>query len=137
MGRKNNSTRKKQKSQSQNAGKSFKGTLDITRSGMGFVIVPDNDTDILIRPNDFHTAMHGDTVLVKIKNDGGGGRRMQGEVVKILERKRTEFIGQIQLNENFAFFIPESDKPMPDFFIPLANLQKAKNDDRVVAKLVK
>jgi ribonuclease R len=137
MGRKNNSTRKKQKSQLQHAGKSFKGTLDITRSGMGFVIVPDNDTDILIRPNDFHTAMHGDTVLVKVKSGNGSGRRMQGEVVKILERKRTEFIGQIQLNENFAFFIPESDKPMPDFFIPLSNLHKAKNHDRVVAKLIK
>lgn len=137
MGRKNNSNRKKQKHQQQYAGRTFKGTLDITRSGMGFVIVPDNDTDILIKPNDFHTAMHGDTVLVKVKNVSGSGRRMQGEVVEILERKRTEFIGQIQLNETFAFFIPESDKPMPDFFIPLSNLQKAKNHDRVVARLIK
>ena len=49
MGRKN-STKKKNKG-SESAGKTFKGTLDITRSGMGFVIVPDMETDILIRPN--------------------------------------------------------------------------------------
>lgn len=133
MGKKN-SSRKKNRNSSRE-GKLFKGQLEITRSGMGFVIVPELETDILIRPGDFSTAMHGDTVAVKIKP--GGGRRQQGEVVQVLERKRTEFIGNIQLNETFAFFIADSDKPMPDFFIPLGQLNKAKNGDRVVARLVK
>ncbi|MET0298179.1 MAG: ribonuclease R, partial [Flavitalea sp.] len=132
MGRKNNS-KKKQKNSS--AGKALKGTLDITRSGMGFVIVPNMDTDILIRPNDFNTAMHGDTVVVRIKP--GGGKRQQGEVVEVTERKRKEFIGKVQLNETFAFFVAESDKPMPDFFIPLGSLNNAKDGDRVVARLLK
>ncbi|MCG2616670.1 ribonuclease R [Terrimonas sp. NA20] len=133
MGRKNNSKKKHNKSNG-SEGKTFKGKLDITRSGMGFVIVPDMETDILIRPNDFNTAMHGDTVLVRVS---GGGRRLQGEVTEVMERKRKEFIGQIQMNETFAFFIAESEKPMPDFFIPLGNLNKAKNNDRVLARLVK
>ena len=63
-----NSTKKKQKNSSDSAGKTVKGKLDITRSGMGFVIVPEQETDILIRPSDFNTAMHGDIVRVKIKN---------------------------------------------------------------------
>jgi len=133
MGRKNHS-KKKHKIQN-NSGKTFKGTLDITRSGMGFVIVDAMDTDVIVRPNDFNTAMHGDTVLVRTKS--GGGRRMQGEVIEVLERKRKEFIGQLQMNETFAFFVAESDKPMPDFFIPLQNLNKAKDQDRVVARLLK
>ncbi|MBN8863586.1 MAG: ribonuclease R [Sphingobacteriales bacterium] len=133
MGRKNNS-RKKNKQRGAD-GKLYKGTLDITRSGMGFVIVPNQETDILIRPADFNTAMHGDTVLVKIKP--GGGRRLQGEVTEVMERKRVEFIGQLQVSENFAFFVAESDKPMPDLFIPLNQLNNAKNGDRVVARLVK
>lgn len=102
---------------------------------MGFVIVPNQETDILIRPADFNTAMHGDTVLVKIKP--GGGRRLQGEVTEVVERKRVEFIGQLQVSENFAFFVAESDKPMPDLFIPLNQLNNAKNGDRVVARLIK
>jgi ribonuclease R len=133
MGRKN-STKRKGRGQ-ENAGKSMKGKLDITRSGMGFVIVPDMETDVLIRPGDFNTAMHGDTVIVRIKD--GNGRRMQGEVMEVLERKRTEFIGQIQVNNDFAFFVPDVEKPMPDFFIPLASINKAKNEDRVVVRLVK
>lgn len=133
MGRKN--TTKKKHKVNGTAGKTFKGVLDITRSGMGFVIVPDMETDIMIRPNDFNTGMHGDTVIVRV--NGGGGRRMQGEVIEVLERKRKEFIGQLQMNENFAFFVAESEKPMPDFFIPLSNLNNAKDKDRVLARLLK
>lgn len=133
MGRRNSAKKKHKNSSS--AARTYKGTLDITRSGMGFVVVPDLETDILIRPNDFNTAMHGDTVLVKVKS--GGGRRMQGEVVEVVDRKRTEFIGHIQMNNNFAFFVADGDKPMPDLFIPLSNINNAKDKDRVIARLLK
>src|ERR1700704_1090925 len=102
MGRKN--SKKTKQRDNPGAGKTFKGNLDVTRSGMGFVIVPDQKVDILIRPGDFNTGLHGDTVLVRIKN-AGNGRRLQGEVTEVLQRKRIEFIGQIQLSKDFAFFI--------------------------------
>src|SRR5688500_15225156 len=132
---KRNSTKKKQKSSSDTAGKTVKGKLDITRSGMGFVIVPEQETDILIRPSDFNTAMHGDIVRVKIKNNYG--RRMQGEIVDVIERKQTEFIGRLQMNKDFAFFVMDTDKPMPDLFIPLAAINNAKDNDRVIVKMVR
>jgi len=134
MGRKN--AKKSRQKSNTGAGKTVKGVLDVTRSGMGFVIVPDLKVDILIRPGDFNTALHGDTVLVRIKGDGGG-RRMQGEIAEVVQRKRVEFIGQIQLSKDFAFFVPEMDKPMPDLYIPLNSLNNAKDGDRVVARLVK
>lgn len=118
------------------AGKTFKGNLDITRSGMGFVIVPELKVDILIRPNDFNTALHGDTVMVRVKNTGGG-RRMQGEVFEVLHRKRTEFIGHIEMSKDFAFFIADMEKPMPDFYIPLSSINNATDKDRVVVRLVR
>lgn len=134
MGRKNS---KKVKHRSNaGTGKTFKGTLDVTRSGMGFVIVPDLKADILIRPGDFNTALHGDTVIVRVKN-AGNGRRMQGEIADVTQRKRTEFIGHIELSEDFAFFIPDMDKPMPDLYIPLSNLNNARDKDKVVARLLK
>ncbi|MBL7744067.1 MAG: ribonuclease R [Chitinophagaceae bacterium] len=135
MGRKN--SKKTKHRHSEGAGKTFKGILDVTRSGMGFVIVPDLQIDILIRPNDFNTALHGDTVLVRVKNAAGGGRRMQGEVAEVMQRKRVEFIGHIELSKDFAFFVPEMDKPMPDLYIPLSSLNNAKDRDRVVVRLVK
>lgn len=133
MGRKN-SKKKKQREKSYSP-QMLKGVLDITRSGMGFVVVPGTETDILIRPGDFNTALHGDTVRVKLKSIGG--RRLQGIVEDVLQRKRIEFIGHLQMNKGFAFFVAEMDKPMPDIFIPLENIHGAKNNDRVVVKLLK
>ena len=43
-----------------------KGKLDISRSGMGFVIVDGTEKDIVVRPNDFNRAFHGDMVRVQI-----------------------------------------------------------------------
>ena len=104
MGKRNES---KKKNRSVAAIKTLKGKLDITRSGVGFVIVPEQETDVLIRPSDFNTALHGDIVRVKVKN--GYGRRMQGEVVEVIERKRSEFIGHIEMNKDFAFFVTDTD----------------------------
>ncbi|MBC7903660.1 MAG: ribonuclease R, partial [Gemmatimonadaceae bacterium] len=130
-------TRKKEKKKTKktSADNTFKGKLDITRSGMGYVIVEKLETDILVRPNDFNTAMHGDTVRVSVSEEKGRSGRRQGKVTEVLERKQTEFMGRIDVSENFAFFIGETDKPMPDIYIPLDKLNDAKDGDKVVVKL--
>ncbi|MFI5133888.1 MAG: ribonuclease R [Chitinophagales bacterium] len=132
MGRKN--SKKSKPRQRSEAGKVFKGILDITRSGMGYVTVDNMDIDILVRPSDFNTALHGDTVRVRIKGENKG-RRMQGVVAEVLQRKRNEFIGHLEMNKNFGFFVAEMDKPMPDIFIPLSNMKNAQDKDRVVIRI--
>lgn len=134
MGRKN--SKKKQKERQRRPSQLLRGTLDITRSGMGFVTVEGLDADIMIRPSDFNTALHGDTVKVAVKEVKSGGRRMQGVIQHVVERKRTEFIGHLQLNKGFAFFVAEMDKPMPDIFVPLESINGAKDNDRVVVRLL-
>lgn len=103
---------------------------------MGFVTVEGAEVDILVRPSDFNTALHGDTVQVAIKEQKKDGRRMQGVVREVLQRKRNEFIGRLEMSKGFGFFIPEMDKPMPDIFIPLANLNGATDKDRVVVRIL-
>ena len=115
-------------------GDSYKGTIEITRSGMGFVVVQDLETDILIRPNDFGTAMHGDKVRVAVK-PGNNGKRIQGEIIQILERKQSEFIGRLQMNKGFAFFVVDGERKMPDIFIPEKSFNGATEKDRVVIKI--
>src|SRR6185437_11755971 len=111
-----------------------KGVLEITRSGMGYVIVEGREKDLLVRPHDFNRGMDGDTVRVKIKDTNG--TRVEGVIAEIVERKQTEFIGNIQVNENFAFFSPDSQKPLPDFYVSIKNLNGAKDKDRVVVKFL-
>src|SRR5215211_4894349 len=90
-----------------------KGVLEVTRSGMGFVIVSGLETDILVRPNDFNTALHGDTVRVQV-DPHKTGKRMQGIVVDVLERKQMEFVGKLEMNKGFAFFVAEGNKKIPE-----------------------
>jgi ribonuclease R len=113
-----------------------KGRLEITRSGMGFVIVEDRDQDILIRPSDFNTAMHGDTVKVKVVSNSAKSGRLQGQIVEVVERKQMEFLGHVEISQSFAFFIADTDKPMADIYVPLSKLNGAKNNDRVIVRIV-
>ncbi|MBL7747890.1 MAG: ribonuclease R, partial [Chitinophagaceae bacterium] len=116
MGRKNSKKKKEKDRRGGSPGKLLKGVLDITRSGMGFVTIEGMDVDVIVRPSDFNTALHGDTVRVAIKDSKSSGRRTQGVVKEVIRRKRTEFIGRLQMNKGFAFFVAEMDKPMPDIF---------------------
>jgi len=135
MGRKNSKKKKDKQKPKPSPGKVLKGKLDVTRSGMGFVTIENMEVDVLIRPSDFNTALHGDIVSVTIKEMRAQGRRMQGVVKEVLQRKRSEFIGRLEMNKGFGFFIAEMDKPMPDVFIPLNNLNGANDKDRVVVKI--
>lgn len=114
----------------------FTGVLDITRSGMGYVVVENLDVDILIRPNDFNTAFHGDKVRVNVLSESGKSGRKQGRVVEVLQRKKTEFLGRIEINTNAAFFVADSDKSIPDFYVAPDKINGAINNDRVIVKLI-
>jgi ribonuclease R len=115
----------------------IKGRLEVTRSGMGYVIVENGSGDVLVRPGDFNTALNGDVVRVKVVKENTRTGKKEGRILEVVERKQTEFIGHLQLSTNYAFFIPDTDKPMPDLFIPLTAINGAQNKDRVVVRLVK
>ncbi len=114
----------------------FTGVLDITRSGMGYVIVKDLSSDIIVKPSDFNTALHGDTVRVLASNSISKNGRLQGEIVEVLKRRQTEFPGRLQISEKFAFFVADIDKPIPDIFIPIDKLNNATEKDLVIVRIV-
>lgn len=135
MGRKNNK-RVKQTQQVRSLPNVLKGTLEITRSGVGYVRVMGMDMDIMVRPGDFNTALHGDQVEVGVKQVRAAGRRMQGVIRRVVRRRRTEFIGQLDGSKRAVFLVPEYDKPMPDLLIPAAHLHGAVIGDRVLVRLL-
>lgn len=132
MGRKHNKRKKEYKKEVQ----LYKGSFEITRSGMGFVIVAGLERDIIIRPNDFNKAFHGDLVRVEITKGDVRAGRLQGKIVQVVERKQKQFVGLVEVNKDFAFFIPISDKPIPDFFIPNYAIHGAKDGQKVIAQIV-
>jgi len=113
--------RKKSKHKHRSSDHVLKGTLEITRSGIGYVVI-DDGADVLVRPGDFNTALHGDSVRVKVTKENFATGKREGRITDVVSRKQTEFVGTLQIATNFAFFIADSDKPMPDIYIPLENI---------------
>lgn len=111
------------------------GTVDLTRSGYGFISSDEMEDDVFVSANNLHTALHGDTVKVMLFAKRKGARP-EGEVVEIIERSRTTFVGTVELMPNFAFLIPDS-KNMPfDLFIPISKINGAKQGQKAVARVV-
>jgi len=129
----------KQKTKSPQASKAAStmvGTLDITRSGMGYVILKDPDIkDILVRYPDQGTALPGDSVEVKITKVNAASGRREGKITKVISRHQTEFIGTLSVSENYAFFIANAVSPMPDFYIPRGKYQNLPDGTKVIVRL--
>ena len=120
-----------------NLATTYRGVLDIAKSGMGFVMVANMENDILVFPTDFNTALKGDEVAVKITKIRQGSGKKEGKVLEVLKRKQVSFAGTMQVMEKTAFFIPSTIYPMPDIYVPLNKLKGAKDKDRVIVQLTK
>lgn len=136
MGRKNSKKRKDKQKRKHPHDNSLTGTLDISRSGTGFVVVDNMPVDVLIRPGDLGTALHGDRVKVKVKDAKEKDKRQRGVITEIINRRQTEFVGTLQMNKGFAFFVADTNKKMPDIFIHSSKFNGARDRDRVVVKLL-
>ena len=112
----------------------YQGRLEVTSSGRGFVICDDLDNDIRIPRSGLNTAFDGDLVEVycyKRKKNGA----LEGEIATILERKKTEFVGILQVEKNYAFVLMRNSKMYTDFFIDKKQLTAAYTDgDKVLVR---
>ena len=111
------------------------GTIDMKQGGKAYVIPRDEERDdIQISSNNTRHALHGDTVKVLMFPQ----RKMhkpEGQVVEILHRARTRFVGTIQRQERFAFMVSESRTMNVDIFIPLSDLGGAEDGEKVLVEM--
>ena len=110
------------------------GTVDMTRMGYGFISSDDIEDDVFVAAKNLKTALHGDKVKVRLYAKRKGARP-EGEVIEILERWRTSFVGTVEIMPNFAFLIPDN-KNMPfDLYIPTNRLNGARQGQKAVARV--
>lgn len=111
------------------------GKLDISKQGMGYVIVPGMDIDIIVKRENLKNAMHGDTVEVSIFKVGNSGKRPEGIITNIVQRGQNELIGTVQLSKFFAFVVPDNKSFNKDIFINEKNSKGLKEGDRVIVRI--
>lgn len=112
----------------------FTGKMDITSAGKGYVIVEGLDDDIFISNKNLNKSLDGDIVRVSTfprKNRG----KVEGEVVEVIERKKNEFVGVIDIHENFSFVRTSDHKMYTDVFVPKGRIKDAQNGQVVLVAL--
>jgi ribonuclease R len=110
------------------------GTLDVTSNGNAYFISDDFDDDIFIPSINLNKGLHKDTVKVYTYNKRGS-KKLEADVVEVLERAKTEFVGVLQLNKNFGFVIPDDNKMYADLFVSQNKINGAEDGDKVVVTL--
>ncbi len=111
------------------------GIVDMTRRGTAYIVSDSTKEDIFVSHSFLNGALHGDEVKVFLFATRKK-KQPQGEVVEIIKRHKTTFVGTMDISKNFAFLL-SIGKNMPyDIFIPMANLNGAKNGDKAICKIV-
>ena len=99
--------------------KKITGTIAITSLGSGYVASEETDEDIYIAPQLLNTALNGDlveaAVYPKIESE-----RLGGEIIKVISRAKTRFVGTVERksNNNFAFLLTDDYKMYAPIFLP-------------------
>jgi ribonuclease R len=106
----------------------------MTTKGFGYVVVEELEEDVFIPSNALNKAFDGDEVEIYIYNKRRK-RKSEGEVVNIIKRKRTDFVGVLQLQENFGFVSIQDPKMYTDIFVQKNKILDAQNGDKVVVTL--
>jgi ribonuclease R len=91
---------------------------------------------IHVRRQHMHTALDGDTVLVKphaIPKD----RKVRGEVVAVVERAEHVIAGTLDYDGAFYYLLPDEPKYHVDFLVSEKNVNGAKPGDKILASFVK
>lgn len=112
----------------------FTGKVDLTSSGNAYILVDDLDDDIFVPYNRLNKALHGDSVEVFLK-PRRNGKKPEGEISKILERKKTSYVGIVDKQKTFAFVRPSDSRMYKDIFVPMEKLNKAEDGDKVLVDL--
>ena len=107
------------------------GTIDFTSQGTAFLIFSDTEEDIYIPARKSKDALQGDLVKVYLYPKRSG-KRKEGEVVEVITRAKSQFVGTIKINPKFSFVITDNHKIHVDFFIRNSDTNGAEDGQKVL-----
>ncbi|MCZ8229450.1 ribonuclease R [Flavobacterium sp.] len=112
----------------------YEGIIDMTGRKTAYFICPDFEEDVFIPTNNLNRALDKDKVKVYVYNRRKG-KRPEGEVIEVVERAKTDFVGVIDIQKNFAFVSTANPKMYTDIFIPKDKIGEAEQGDVVLVHI--
>jgi ribonuclease R len=116
------------------------GKLQVNQKGFGFVI-PDSGEggDVYIHSENMSSAMHGDTVVVRLISDRrrygrrSGGR--EGAVIKVVERANKTVVGTLERSRKFFYVVPDDVRLQKNIYVTPGEMRDARVGQKVVVKI--
>ncbi len=100
------------------------GQVQGHRDGHGFVQTDDGEVSLYLAPQEMRSVMHRDRVKVRVVRFDRKGRP-EGQVLEIIERRKTPIIGRL-LHEGGVWLVaPEDRRFGRDILIPAKATGKA------------
>lgn len=112
----------------------YEGVIDMTSRKTGYFVCDELEDDVFVPFINLNHALDGDKVKAYIYNRRSS-RKPEAEVLEILERKKSEFVGVIDVQKNFAFVTTANAKMYTDIFIPKNKIGDAEHGDVVLVTL--
>ena len=117
---------------SKTQGRVIEGKVDMKQTGKAYISSKECDEDVFINSNNTNHAIDGDRVKVFLFPKRKG-RKLEGQIVEVLERGHSQFVGNLEISTRFAFLVPDNPSITTDLFIPLDSLKGANNGDKAIA----
>jgi ribonuclease R len=112
----------------------YEGKIDMTGRKTAYFVCPEFEEDVFIPTNNLNHALDKDTVKVYVYNKRSG-KRAEGEVIEVVERYKTDFVGVIDIQKNFSFVSTANPKMYTDIFIPKDKIGEAEQGDVVLVHI--
>ncbi|WP_047246893.1 ribonuclease R [Maribacter thermophilus] len=111
------------------------GVVDITGKGNAYIIIDGMDSDVFVPYNKLNKAFHKDKVKVFV-HPKRGSKKLEGDIVEVIERFKSTFVGIVDMQKSFAFVRPTDFRMYTDIFVSQDKLKGAKDGDKVIVELL-
>ncbi|MEC5165203.1 ribonuclease R [Flavobacterium sp. PL11] len=112
----------------------YEGKIDMTGRRTAYFVCSELEEDVFIPTNNLNHALDKDMVKVYVYNRRKG-KKPEGEVIEVIERNKTDFVGVIDIQANFAFVSTANPKMYTDIFIPKDKIGEAQQGDVVLVHI--
>jgi ribonuclease R len=122
------------------------GKLHVHQAGYAFLTrEKPGEQDLFIAAQNTGTAMHGDKVVARISRDERPSRardgqgRMEGRIIRILERAHDSLVGTLEQSKNFFYVVPDDPRIVHNVYVQIPTQPplptRPARGDKVVVRL--
>ncbi len=112
------------------------GTLQGHQAGFGFIISDNRaDADVFVPANQMNGALHGDKVVARLVKSGG--KRNEGEIIRILARRSPYIVGRYETSRHLGFVVPDDQRISQDIVVPRSETRTLKKGVKVQVEITR